>query len=221
MVYFTPIIALFFSIVLLLKTITAEKNNQVGKLCQNKILNFCNQLLLSKFTLPLWALILFIPFFLISTIVLILFGQDYNSIVKVFTETTTWAFSQKAHPPILDHRGHYLCTVAAKGSPHIVKPIYLGTRNGNTIIVNRQLQIANAFEEMIQDVSPKMHRFIRNNYDKYGYNISLKINTEKGSNLTYLLMKPLEYIFLIALYAGCNNPEKKISKQYKNQSVTG
>lgn len=80
--------------------------------------------------------------------------------------------------------------------------------------MNRQLQIANAFEEMISDFSPQMHRFIRRTYDRYGYNLSLKINTPQRSNLTYFLMKPLEWLFLFCLYLGCQNPEAKIKKQY-------
>lgn len=154
------------------------------------------------------------PVFVVVAIILILLGQDYDSLVKVYTETTTWVFSQKSHPPPLDHRGHYLCTVSACGTPRIVKPILIGKRHGRAIIVNRQLQIANAFEEMISDVSPKIHSVIRRNYDRYGYNLSLKINTEKRSNLTYLLMKPLEWLFLLFLYLCCEKPEKKIKNQY-------
>ncbi|PZP49892.1 MAG: hypothetical protein DI598_06785 [Pseudopedobacter saltans] len=164
--------------------------------------------------MTVWALIFLLPIFIIITLILILFGQDANSLVKVFTDTTTWTFSQKSHPPVLTPRGHYLCTVAAKGDPKVVKPIRLGKRHGNTIIVNRQLQIANAFEELIADYTPILHRFIRKNYDKYGYNLSLKINSKMGSNITYVLMKPLEWIFLICLYLGYQNPEQKIKKQY-------
>ncbi|MCL5246227.1 hypothetical protein M4I21_10440 [Cellulophaga sp. 20_2_10] len=212
---FTPALSLIIAIGLLIKIIKEEKTQAKSKTYKNKFLNYCNSVLANRFNESVWALLLFIPVFIVITIVLLLFGQDVNSITKVFTETTTWAFSQKMHPPILDHKGHYLCTVAAKGDPKIVKPIRLGKRHKNIIIVNRQLQIANAFEEMITDISPKLHRFIRRNYDKYGYNLSLKINSKMGSNITYLLMKPLEWIFLISLYVLCVNPEKKIDNQYQ------
>ena len=143
-----------------------------------------------------------------------------GDLVKVFTDTSTWMFSQKMHPPILDHRGHYLCTVAATGNPKIVKPLRLGTRGGQTIIVNRQLQIANAFEECIQDLSPNAHRLIRKNYDRHGYNISLYINSAMRSNMVYFAMKPLEWMFLIFLYLFCVNPEQKIQKQYASCTKT-
>ncbi len=107
-----------------------------------------------------------------------------------------------------------MCTVAAAGDPKFVKPLRLGKRHGKIIVVNRQLLIANAFEELIQDLSPKAHRIIRSNYDKYGFNISKKINTIFLSNMVYLLMKPLEWFFLITLYLFCTEPEKKINSQY-------
>ncbi|WP_103865601.1 DUF6688 family protein [Aquimarina sp. I32.4] len=212
---FTPLLSFIIALLLIIQIIRKEKIIAKNKTYKNNFLNYCNTILANRFDESIWALILFIPFFIIITIILTLFGQDIDSISKVFTETTTWAFSQKTHPPILDHQGHYLCTVAAKGSPKIVKPIRLGKRNAKIIIVNRQLQIANAFEEMIQDLSPKFHNFVRTNYDKYGYNLSLKINSKTGSNITYILMKPLEWVFLISLYLICKTPEKKISKQYK------
>ena len=130
-------------------------------------------------------------------------------------------FSQKEHPPILDHQGHYLCTVAAKGSPNVVKPLRLGTRGRHTIIVNRQLQVANAFEEWVKDVSPYAHRIIRRNYDQYGYNLSVKINSAGRSNITYMAMKPLEWFFVVCLYLFCPNPEQKIRKQYSFRKKPG
>ncbi|MDR0262221.1 MAG: hypothetical protein LBJ04_03265 [Sphingobacterium sp.] len=211
---FTPICCLIIGIGLIRKIILEEKGYALGRTYSSAALNKINGLLSSKVDLPIWAFLFLIPIFLLCTIILILFGQDHDSLVKVFTETTTWAFSQKMHPPILDHQGHYLCTVAAKGDPALVKPLRLGKRHGHIIIVNRQLQIANAFEEILSDLSPAVHRFVRYCYDKYGYNISVKINSVKASNRTYLVMKPLEYIFLFFLYMFYVEPEKKIAKQY-------
>lgn len=210
-----PVVSLFVSVSLIIQTVTNTMIVANQKTYSNQYLNKLNQFFAQKSNLPLWGIIMIIPLLLVITIILILFGQDSNSLIKVFTETTTWRFSQQMHPPILDHKGHYLCTVAASGNPAIVKPLRLGKRNGNTIIVNRQLLIANAFEEMIQDFSPKLHRFIRRNYDHYGYNLSLKINTNLRSNFTYLIMKPLEWMFLFCLYLFCEKPEEKISRQYK------
>ncbi len=216
--WFLPffIINLIIGIVLVLKTIRMEQEIAKTRSFKNNFLNACNKILTSHLLFHTWALVLLLPVFVITTLILILLGQEYNSLVKVFTDTTTWAFSQKMHPPPLDHQGHYLCTVAACGKPEVVKPLFVGKRHGKPIIVNRQLQIANAFEELVSDISPKFHHWIRKNYDKYGYNLSKKINTKRTSTVTYILMKPLEIFFLACLYLFVTNPETKIKKQYSN-----
>lgn len=210
-----PILNMIMYFSLINKVMNEEKNKAQTRVYTNKFLNQVNQFLANRYDETSWALIFTIPVFLFSTLILILFGQEPDAIIKAFTDTTTWTFSQKEHPPVLDHSGHYLCTVAAKGSPNVVQPIFIGKRHGRKIIVNRQLQIANAFEEMIQNFSPKIHYFIRKNYDRYGYNLSLKINTQWASNLTYFLMKPLEWLFLFSLYLLVESPEKKIRRQYQ------
>lgn len=211
----TPLFCLFITVYLWAEILKEEKKISQSRTFKSKFLNNCNQFLSQKYDVTIWAWIFLLPVFATLTLILMLFGQDYNSSIKVFTDTTTWTFSQKMHPPKLDHTGHYLCTVAAKGNPNLVKPLYVGKRHLKPIIVNRQLQIANAFEEMLEDFSPKLHKIVRRNYDNYGYNLSKKINSELGSNITYILMKPLEVLFLISLYLFQVNPELKISKQYK------
>ena len=96
----------------------------------------------------------------------------------------------------------------------IVKPLRLGTRRNETIIVNRQLCIANAFEELIQEKTPRFHRWIRAFYDTYGYPLSRKITTPVIADIIYILMKPLEWAFLIFLYAFDLRPEQRIARQY-------
>ena len=211
---FTPVLGIFIAVLLILQVIKNGILVAGERVYTNKFLNRINHFLVQQQNLPLWALFLMVPVLVMTTVLLLILGQDTDSLVKVFTDTTTWRFSRQMHPPVLDHKGHYLCTVAVSGSPEIVKPLRLGVRAGKTIVVNRQLLIANAFEEMVQDFSPGLHRIIRQNYDRYGYNLSRKINNERMSNLTYLLMKPLEWAFLICLYLFTARPEHRISRQY-------
>jgi hypothetical protein len=207
---FNTILGLYF----IYKTCLEVTEEASTKNYTNKSLNRLNIFLASRSQNPAWLVLLMFPVFFLVSLILMLFGQEPDALTKVFTDTTTWHFSQKTHPPILNHTGHYLCTVAASGSPKIVKPIRIGQRHGKPIIVNRQLLIANAFEEMIQDISPKIHHHIRKFYDQYGYNLSRKINTPFLANLTYILMKPLEWFFIVCLYLICPKPEQKIKKQY-------
>ena len=210
----TPLLSIVISLLLFIKIIYEEAIVSLDRHYKNKILNYLNTVISKSQNKPLWVIASLIPVFVIITLVLTLLGQDTDSMVRVFTETTTWNFSQQTHPPYLDHQGHYLCTVAVCGDPKVVKPLRIGHRHGNEIIVNRQLLIANAYEEMIQDYSPRFHRIIRTFYDKYGYPFSKHITTPIQSNVLYLLMKPLEWLFLLKLYLFCLSPEAKIKKQY-------
>lgn len=174
----------------------------------------CRILLCRSKHWPWLALIFMWGLLGILLMILILFGQQPDAIVKAFTETSDWTFSQKISPPTIYYDAHYLCTVAAGGHPKVVKPQRMGKRHGHLIVVNRQLCIANAFEDYISQKMPHFHRWIRYVYDKYGYPLSKHIRTPLAADVTYLLMKPLEWIFLIFLYTFDAHPENRIARQY-------
>ena len=83
--------------------------------------------------------------------------------------------------------------------------------------MNRQLCIANAFEDYIQEKLPRFHKFIRGVYDKYGYPISKHITAPARADVVYFIMKPLEWIFLVFLYLFDVKPEQRIRRQYLYQ----
>lgn len=212
-----PVFSLLVGLGIIIRTLIDLPKNLSFSPSKYQWLNQLNEKLSTKSALFCSSVIAILPVFVLITLILMLFGDDYDAVSKALTETTTWGFSQHDHPPHLPHQGHYLCTVAACGSPQLVKPLRWGIRGKQRIIVNRQLQIANAFEELIADLSPTLHRFIRKNYDRYGYDLSKKIKSRWASNLTYILMKPLEWGFLLCLYTFCLRPEEKIRRQYSLQ----
>ena len=61
--------------------------------------------------------------------------------------------------------------------------------------MNRQLCVANAFEQVLEERTPRFHRFVRHVYDTYGYPVAKHIRTPLAADITYLVMKPLEWIF--------------------------
>ena len=151
----------------------------------------------------------------IILIILVLFGQEPDAIIKAWTETSDWTLSLKEAPQNLPMDNHYLCTVAAGGHRKLVKPIRMGERHGHRIIVNRQLLIANAFETILEEKTPRFHRAIRNFYDKYGFPIADLIRTNKiAGDITYFVMKPLEWLFLMIIYLVDSKPENRIAVQY-------
>lgn len=155
-----------------------------------------------------------VPLVMLTEAVLILFGQGADSCAKMFTMTADWTFSSQIPPPPLDYDGHYLCTVAAGGHRKIVKPLRMGKRKGVSIVVNRQLMVANAFEELLAERAPRLHGKIRRFYDAHGYPISRLITTPLRADAVYVLMKPLEWLFAFALYLLSTDPEERISRQY-------
>ncbi len=161
----------------------------------------------------------FIMIFPAAFLLLMLFiflGQGPDGIIKAFTDTADWTFSQQIPPPPVEYQGHYLCTVAAGGHEKIVKPVRYGRRRGAVIVCNRQLLASNAFEDLIMERAPRFHRAVRGFYDKYGFPVSELITTRLRADLVYLAMKPLEYIFILTLYLFDPHPENRIAVQYSD-----
>lgn len=180
----------------------------------NPLLNQLYLWLSSTVHMSTFVFICLIILIVVVDILLILLGQGVDGPVKAFTMTADWTFSTQVPPPPVEYKGHYLCTVAAGGHKEVVKPLRYGKRRGAIIIVNRQLCIANAFEDYIQEKMPKFHKGVRTFYDTYGYPVSKHITTPRRADVIYILMKPLEWIFLLFLYTFDTNPEGRIKRQY-------
>ena len=193
---------------------TIEENENL-KEHKNKVIIFLYMITIKISQIPLIAFALLTPFMGIILIILKLFGHEPTYFSDVFTQTSDWTFSQQISPPPIEYSGHYLCTVAAGGHKNIVKPLRYGKRHGHIIVVNRQLQIANAFEELLAEYAPRAHRFIRAIYDKYGYPISKHITGKLRADFVYIIMKPLELLFLFVLYMFSINPEERVNRQYR------
>ena len=164
----------------------------------------------------LFPLIGLIPFTGVLVCLCILCGQGPFGIIRAFTNTSDWTYSTMISPPPVEYEGHYLCTVAVNGHERVVKPLRLGVRHGVVIGVNRQLCAANAF---IEDKAPRLHRLVRHIYDKYGYPVSKHITTRLRADIVYILMKPLEWLFVAVLYLFDRDPESRIAMQYTGRHV--
>lgn len=168
---------------------------------------------------PVFAFVLMWPLLGILICLLVLFGQRPNEIIRAFTETSDWNLSQQTAPQNLYYDEHYLCTVAAGGHKRLVKPLRRGVRHGHAVIVNRQLCVANAFEQILEEKTPRFHRAVRYVYDTCGFPIAKLIHSPYIADVIYLLMKPLEWLFLLVLYAVDTHPEDRIAVQYTGRHV--
>lgn len=218
--YFVLCLFPFNCIILVAKTIrrilTQWKAEQdvKNRAFRNKFLNAINKKLMNSATWPVAAFILMWPLLGILIGILVLFGQQPDDIIKAWTETSDWNLSQRVAPQNVFFDEHYLCTVAAGGHKKIVKPLRLGQRHGHEVIVNRQLCVANAFEQVLEERTPRFHRRIRHFYDTYGFPIAKMIHSPLVADMVYFMMKPLEWFFLLVLYLTDVNPENRIAMQY-------
>ena len=159
-------------------------NMEMGKIEEEPILTLSEKILENANLWPALAVLLMFPLLGIIIMVLVLFGQAPDSIVKAWTETSDWTLSQR------------------------------GVRHGHEVIVNRQLCIANAFEEVIREKTPRFHRAVRSFYDRYGFPVAKLIRKKWQADVVYIIMKPLEWVFLVVLYLVDVHPENRIAVQY-------
>lgn len=116
---------------------------------------------------------------------------------------------------------HYLCTVAAGGHPWLVGPERLGVRGGVVIVVNRQLAVANAFEDLLHERWPRFGRLARRVYDRLGLPLSRYLRNRWLADLVYLAMKPAEWAFvLFLLLVDRRPPEQRIERMYRPAAPT-
>jgi hypothetical protein len=136
--------------------------------------------------------------------------------LAVFTETCGHALSAVPITHVAVHDCHYLCTVAARGTPSLVRPERLGRRHGHPIVVNRQLAVANAFEDLLHARWPRFGRLARATYDRVGLPVSRHITRTWMADAVFLAMKPFEWGFyatLLLLDRG--DPEDRIDRMYR------
>ena len=218
-----PLMVLPANLLIMMCSLIREKIVEWNEVCEERILfgqsdekhpGWYDGILGKAQRWPLYALIAAIPLLGIVLGVSILCGQRPDALIAAWTETADWTFSQMIPPPNVQVDEHYLCTVAAGGHDKVVKPLRMGERHGHRVVVNRQLEVANAFELVLEWKTPRLHRVIRNFYDKYGFPIARCIRTKAACDVVYVIMKPLEWFFTIVLYLTLVHPENVIAVQY-------
>lgn len=216
-----PVLFLIHCVQLMVLLVKEKVAKQESIHYENKILERVNLFLLKGANLFFVAVVALLPILFLLVMILVLFGQQPDSFILVFTKTSDWILSKEIAPPPVAFDTHYLCTVSLKGHRKLVKPIRYGMRRGEKIVVNRQLCVANAFEQLLEERTPRFHRAVRNFYDTYGYPVSKHIKSAWSADITYLIMKPLEWIFLVVLYLFDEKPEDRICRQYLPEGTCG
>lgn len=182
-------------------------------------LKWCNSFLAKAARWPVAAFIVMWPLLGILICILVLLGQEPDAVIKAWTQSSDWNLSRQVAPQNIYYDEHYLCTVAAGGHKKVVKPLRLGVRHGHQVIVNRQLCVANAFEQILEERTPRFHRRLRDFYDAYGFPVAKAIRSPYAADVIYFVMKPLEWFFLIVIYLCDVKPENRIAVQYMGKQL--
>ncbi|HVK69725.1 MAG TPA: DUF6688 family protein [Polyangium sp.] len=135
--------------------------------------------------------------------------------LQVFTRTCDYTLS-RLPVEVLPGDCHYLCTVAARGHSWLVRPLRMGRRGGVPIVVNRQLAVANAFEDLLHERWPRFGRLARRTYDLLARPVCNHLRPAWVSDVVYLVMKPAEWVFYVALVLfDPRLPETRIDRMYR------
>lgn len=185
---------------------------------KGRLITAVHTFMISSANLPWLGFLAALPLLGLCILILTLFGQTPDSIIRAWTETADWTLSNYEGPQNIMTDQHYLCTVAAGGHRKVVKPIRTGMRHGHTVIVNRQLCVANAFEDLLHERLPRFHKAVRGFYDKYGYPVAKHIKSPYAADAVWIMMKPLEWMFLLVLYSFDTKPENRIAVQYPHKA---
>lgn len=164
-IVFVLIVARTIAITVQMHTLDADRSVKVET---HSVLARLHDFVSQAKTWPVFAFLVALPALGLVYAILVLLGQGPHALIRAFTDTSGWALSQQTSPPNVFYDEHYLCTVAAGGHKRLVKPIRGGIRHGHPVVVNRQLLVANAFEQVISDRLPRIHRMIRHFYDRMG-----------------------------------------------------
>jgi hypothetical protein len=156
------------------------------------------------------------PFYVtLGQLALLLAAQRPDSLLQAFVQSRGGLFSQGlCEHCVSTPNPEYICTIAGFGSPGLVKPLYWGRRHGHPVRVTRQLQVCNAFEELLAEQYPRLQRVLRRGYDSLQISIEKWKHVRAVANGLYVLIKPLEWTFLLALYLCDRQPETRIARQY-------
>jgi hypothetical protein len=156
------------------------------------------------------------PFFItVVQFALVLLAQQPDSLVQAFLESKDGLFSKgRCDNCVSTPNPEYICTIAGFGNSRLVRPLFQGSRHGHPIRVTRQLQVCNAFEELLLERAPRLQQYLRRKYDQLQIPVEKWRHARAVANALYLFIKPMEWGFLVALYLFDSKPEARITRQY-------
>ena len=88
----------------------------------------------------------------------------------------------------------YIATTAARGHPQVVGSWIVECAHGESLPVNKQLQILKCTELALMAVQPRLHKRLRRAYDVVGKALARKMGNAFFADAAYLLLKPWAWL---------------------------
>ncbi len=111
----------------------------------------------------------------------------------------------------------YIATAAAQGHPQIVGSWPVRRSTGETMRVNKQLQILKCAELALMAVQPRLHIASRKVYDVVGKPLAKRMRNPFLGDVAYLLLKPCDGLARFILRMIVPEIDSIASKMYSNQ----
>jgi hypothetical protein len=110
----------------------------------------------------------------------------------------------------------YIATAAARGHPWLVGSWLVQRANGESMHVNRQLQILKCAELALMAVQPRLHRMLRRAYDIFGRSLAQGMRNPFLSDAAYLLLKPWDRLARCGLKIMIPEIDSIANQMYRN-----
>lgn len=110
----------------------------------------------------------------------------------------------------------YIATAAAQGHSQFVGSWLVRRTTGETMQVNKQLQILKCAELACMVLQPRFHKKIRNAYDVVGKSLAQRLKNPFLADITYLLLKPLGWLARLMLKLLLPEIDSISNKMYTN-----
>ena len=109
----------------------------------------------------------------------------------------------------------YIATAAAQGHRFVVRCETVRRADGSSLRINRQLQVLKCGEIALRVLTPRTHRVLRSVYDMIGPCVARCLRIRLLADITYLSLKPFEWLTVVFLQYLVSNFESHVGRMYR------
>lgn len=101
----------------MIRRMREKAREQSSKIYDNPLISQVNRLFVNGMGQYVLAILAMLPLLAVCAVILTLFGQQPDSIIRAFTETSDWILSKEISPPPVAYDTHYLSLYLVETNP--------------------------------------------------------------------------------------------------------